>query len=113
MAEHGGGPWWVSHAGPTKPWESSTQEWGEGVGDELVICGVNHEATGKATNANFALYEVRRLFGVLSVDSGRLAGSAADYLPGHPLVDRLYAWSVKRSCGAAAHCSEVIGSVRP
>jgi hypothetical protein len=75
--------------------------------DELVVYGVNHEATGKATYSNFALYEVRRLFGVASVDSRRFAGSAADYLPAHPLADRLYAWSVKRSCGGDEHCIEL------
>lgn len=80
---------------------------GDAADSLVVVYGVNHEATGKASYANFAVYEVRRLFGVASVDSRRFAGSAADYLPGHPLADRLYAWRVKRDCSGDPFCLEL------
>jgi hypothetical protein len=80
---------------------------GDAADSLVVVYGVNHEATGKATYSNFAVYEVRRLFGVASVDSRRLAGSAAEYLPGHPLADRLYAWRIGRDCTGDDHCLEL------
>ncbi|MBI5480279.1 MAG: hypothetical protein HY906_15550 [Deltaproteobacteria bacterium] len=77
---------------------------GETADDFVVVYGVNHQATGKATYSNFALYEVRRLFGVAAASSRDFAGSAAEYLPGHPLADRLYAWRLRRDCTGDPGC---------
>ncbi|MCC7538519.1 MAG: hypothetical protein IT379_20000, partial [Deltaproteobacteria bacterium] len=75
--------------------------------DRVIVWGVNHEAAGKATYANFTVYGIRHLVGVVSVDSRQLAGSAADYVPNDPNVSRLYAWTVARACGDAPHCTEI------
>jgi hypothetical protein len=80
---------------------------GETADDFAVVYGVDHEATGKASYSNFALYEVRRLFGVAAASSRDFAGSAAEYLPGHPLADKLYAWRLRRDCTGDPHCLPV------
>ncbi len=63
-----------------------------------VVVGVNHEATGKATYANFAVDAIGREMGLLAVNSTQMAGSARAFLADHPSVDRLYAYVVARDC---------------
>jgi len=80
--------------------------------DEFVIIyGVNHEATGKATYSNCVVYGLQYLNGVAAVDSGTYQGSAEDYIPGHPQAQYLYAWKIARSSNGELHCLEV--PVRP
>jgi len=78
-------------------------------GDEqfAIVWGVNHEASGKTSYSSFTLYDLTKAMGVVSVDSRKLAGSAADYIPNDPNVSKLYAYKVARSCKGAAHCVEV------
>ena len=75
--------------------------------DFVIIYGVNHEATGKATYANCVVYGLHYLNGVASVDSRMYTGSAGDYLPGHPQAQYLYAWKIARKSLGNAHCLEV------
>jgi hypothetical protein len=73
-----------------------------------IIYGVNHQATGKATYGNASLYaDPSLLLGLVSVDSSRYVGSAADYLPDDPQAALLYAWKVARNCRGDPHCLEV------
>lgn len=76
----------------------------------LVVYGVNHEATGKATYANFAIYDTCKTCPYAGESSRRFAGSAGDYLSGTRApasVNLLYAWKVARHCGSDPHCTEV------
>ena len=75
--------------------------------DFLIVYGVNHEATGKATYSNFNVYGADLLIGVAAEHSRDLWGSAQDYIPGDPNVSYLYAWKVARHCNGEAHCIEV------
>jgi hypothetical protein len=75
--------------------------------DFLIVYGVNHEATGKATYANFTVYGADLLIGVASEHSRNLWGSAQDYIPAQSETNYLYAWKVARHCNGEAHCTEV------
>lgn len=80
--------------------------------DFVLVYGVNHEATGKATYSNLSVYaDPNLLLGMVSENSRRFAGSAKDYLPNHPQADKLYAWKVARNCQGDPHCLEVKLSV--
>jgi hypothetical protein len=75
----------------------------------LVVYGVNHEATEKATYANFAVYDACKACGVAGENSRHLAGSALDYVgganPKTPHVDLMYAWKVARDCAGDPRCT--------
>lgn len=73
----------------------------------IIVYGVNHEAAGKATYSNCAVYGLQYLNGVASVDSRAYEGSAEDYLPGHPKARYLYAWKMARKSNGDPHCVEV------
>jgi len=75
--------------------------------DFLIVYGVNHEATGKATYANFTIYGTDLLIGVASEHSRDLWGSAQEFIPGDLNVNYLYVWKVARHCNGEAHCTEV------
>jgi hypothetical protein len=80
----------------------------DGPDDFVMVYGVNHEATGKATYSNLAAYaDPTLLLGVKSDNSRHFAGSATDYLPDDPQVESLYAWKVARNCHGDPHCLEV------
>ena len=73
----------------------------------VMVYGVNHQATGKATYSNFIPAAMRHLVGIAAVDSGAFAGSARVYLPDDPDADELYAWKVARRCTGEPYCLEV------
>lgn len=76
--------------------------------DFVIVYGVNHEASGKATYANMSIYaDPEVVLGVAGENSHVFAGSARDYLPDHPQADLLYAWKISRNCGDDPHCLEV------
>ncbi len=79
--------------------------------DFLVVYGANHQATGKATYANFTVYDACKACGVAGEHNRRFAGSALDYVggsnPAVPHVDQLYAWKVARDCGGDPRCTAV------
>jgi len=80
----------------------------EDTDDFLIVYGVNHEATGKATYSNLSIYvDPNLLLGMVTANSRQFAGSAVDYLPNHPLLDKLYAWKVARNCQGDPNCLEV------
>lgn len=70
-------------------------------GEHLVIYGVNHARTGRASYHNASIMVDDHWVGVASIDSDAMVGSARAYL-GHdePLVDDLYAWVISRDCSA-------------
>lgn len=74
----------------------------------LVVFGVNHARTGKATYASAAVQSIAGQRGIEAISSAEMPGTAATYLPGHPLLDDLYAWTVARSCaGLPEPCTEL------
>ena len=77
--------------------------------DEFVIVyGVNHQATGKATYSSLSLYADAELwFGVGTRTSNQFGDSARRYLPDDPDADMLYAFKVARDCQGEAYCMEV------
>jgi hypothetical protein len=82
----------------------------QGVSEFVIVYGVNHQKTGKATYASFSIYADKdRWFGLkdgttLSPDFG---ASAEQYLPGDPEAQYLYAWKVARNCNGETYCMEV------
>ena len=76
--------------------------------DEFVIVyGVNHAATGKATYANCNFYGEAAWNGVAGIYSTEYAGSAEPYLPGNPSAKYLYVCKFVRSCGSEKTCVPV------
>ncbi|MCX6005415.1 MAG: hypothetical protein NT082_07080 [Chloroflexi bacterium] len=75
--------------------------------DFVIIYGVNHEITGKATYSNCVVYGLQYLNGVAGIDSRTYKGSAADYIPDHPQSQYLYAWKIARKGNGDLHCLEV------
>jgi len=80
----------------------------------IVVYGVNHAATGKATYSNFAVTGGKLNVGAGSVRSEFFPGSAEDYLPHSTITPKLYAWTIRRQQtgpGAggplAIHCLEI------
>lgn len=73
----------------------------------LIVYGVNHQASGKATYANFTVYGAKYLNGVASVSSPSFEGSAEVYIPGHGQGRYLYAWKVARRSDGSAYCLAV------
>jgi hypothetical protein len=75
--------------------------------DFLIVVGINHQATGKASYMNLGVYHVKRLMGIGAVTGDDLAGSAERYLPNHPLGQYLYAYKFARNCQGEADCFTV------
>lgn len=72
----------------------------------LVVYGVNHVATGKATymNLNFYAGKQAALFIGSLIDS-QFPAAAPLYLPGDPATDKMYAYTVSRNCdGSEDYC---------
>jgi len=72
----------------------------------LMVYGVNHVATGKASYASVNVYasEYAKL-SIGQVFHDKFPGTAAPYLPpGGPAVNKLYAVKVSRNCGSEPNC---------
>ena len=66
-------------------------------GEEIIVYGVNHAATGKATYANFGLYGDWALNGVEGISNKDYTGSAEEYLPNNPDAMYLYVAKISRT----------------
>ncbi len=66
--------------------------------ESLIVYGVNHAMTGRATYCNFGVYGADILNGVGAVADMNLTGTADRYLPGNPLAKYLYVYKVSRNC---------------
>lgn len=76
-------------------------------GEFVIVYGINHAVTGKATYSSCSVYGEKALNGVGAVASPELVGTVEDYLPGHPEAKYLYVWKVSRSDGDDSHTLEV------
>jgi hypothetical protein len=80
-----------------------------GPDDFVIVYGVNHEKTGKATYSNFSLYADPALkLGVVGENSRVIVESAREYLPDHPQADGLYVWKISRDCAGNPHCLDLV-----
>ena len=75
--------------------------------DFLIVVDVQHEATGKASYMNLALYNTPRLMGVAAVTGSDLLSSADRYLSHHPDSRYLYAYKFARHCHDEPYCFAV------
>eukprot|EP01006_Ploeotia_vitrea_P044388 TRINITY_DN66828_c6_g1_i1.p1 TRINITY_DN66828_c6_g1~~TRINITY_DN66828_c6_g1_i1.p1 ORF type:complete len:478 (+),score=32.67 TRINITY_DN66828_c6_g1_i1:29-1462(+) len=75
--------------------------------DMLVVVGVIHSKTGKATYINVAPYDVSRELSTGGVVDTLLEGSGAEYLPTNKDAKYLYAYTFKRHCGGMKFCTEI------
>jgi hypothetical protein len=89
-------------------YSTSLPAWlGDDPRDFLIVVGVQHEATGKASYMNLAVYNTPRLMGVAAVTGSDLRGSAERYLPDHPHSRYLYAYKFARHCQGEPYCFAV------
>jgi hypothetical protein len=75
--------------------------------DFLIVVGVQHETTGKATSTSLAVYNTPRLMGIAAVTGDALLHSAERFLPTHPQRHYLYAYKFARDCQGEPYCSVV------
>jgi hypothetical protein len=73
----------------------------------IIVYGVNHVATGKATYSNFALYGADIWNGVKAITNEDFNGSAEAYLPNDPNAKYLYVYKLARHCVGDPYCYEV------
>lgn len=78
----------------------------------VILYGINHAVTGKATYSSCSVYGEKIVNGVGAVASPELVGTAEDYLPGHPEAEYLYVWKVSRSDGDDSQTLEVPWGVK-
>jgi hypothetical protein len=78
----------------------------------LIVYGVNHVATRKATYSNFVVYAAEGWYGVGAVTDLDLNGTAQAYLPNNPNAKYLYVYKVARNCDES-HCFEVPSDLNP
>jgi hypothetical protein len=69
---------------------------GDTPGESIIVYGVNHVATGKATYANFGLYGLKALNGIQGVSNHDYTGTAEEYIPDNPNAQYLYVARITR-----------------
>jgi hypothetical protein len=69
---------------------------GDNPGECIIVYGVNHAATGKATYANFGLYGITALNGIQGVSNHDYTGTAEEFLPDNPNAQYLYVAKISR-----------------
>jgi hypothetical protein len=77
---------------------------GDDPNEFIIVYGVNHAASGKATYANCSFYGEAVWNGVAGIYNTAYAGSAEPYLPGNPLAKYLYVCKFTRSCSPEKTC---------
>ncbi|KKH96113.1 hypothetical protein EO95_16450 [Methanosarcina sp. 1.H.T.1A.1] len=78
----------------------------------IIVYGVNHAATGKATYSNFCIYGADAWNGVNAITDADFSGSAEEYLPDNPNAKYLYVYKLARNCSENdTYCYEVPSGV--
>jgi hypothetical protein len=77
-------------------------------GEFVVVYGVNHQATGKATFASFSVNGADIWNGVAGVTSDRYTGTARQYLSNGTNADYFYAYKISRQ-GNETNCLTIPG----
>jgi hypothetical protein len=73
----------------------------------IIIYGVNHVATGKATYSSATIYGAHGWNGVGTIHDANFNGTAEDYLPDNPNAKYLYVYKIARNCNGDLNCFEV------
>jgi hypothetical protein len=73
----------------------------------IIVYGINHVATEKATYQNFVLYGANGWNGVGAIHDADFNGTAEEYLPDNPNAKYLYVYKIARNCRDDPHCFEV------
>lgn len=73
----------------------------------IIVYGVNHVATGKATYENFAPYGADAWNGFGAVTDADFNGTAQAYLLNNPNAKYLYVYKIARNCNGDPHCFRV------
>jgi hypothetical protein len=73
----------------------------------IIVYGVNHAATGKATYSNFGVYGADAWNGVGAIEDPAFNGTAEEYLPDNPDAKYLYVYKIARNCDGDPHCFKV------
>ncbi len=102
---------------PTPPFNNISQYYdfsrnpaitlGNNCGEFIIVYGVNHVATGKATYTNFALYGADAWNGVGAITDLDINGTAEEYIPDNPNAKYLYVYKISRNCNVDPHCYAV------
>ncbi len=77
---------------------------GDDTKEFLIVYGVNHAATGKATYSNFVVNGVNGWNGVAAATNLDFSGTAQEYLPNNPNAKYLYVYKVARNCTGDSNC---------
>jgi len=80
---------------------------GNDTNDFVIVYGVNHVATGKATYSNFVVFGADIWNGVGAITDMDFNGTADEYLPDNPNAKYLYVYKIARNCNGDQHCYEV------
>jgi hypothetical protein len=86
---------------------SDTLKLGDNPDEFVIVYGVNHAASGKATYSNCNFYGEAGWNGVVGIYSTELAGAAEPYLPGNPMAKYLYVCRFARKCSSEKACVAV------
>ena len=80
---------------------------GNGTNEFIIVYGVNHVATGKATYLNIVPYGAKGWNGVAAIHDTEFNGTAEEYLPDNPNAKYLYVYKIARNCNGDPHCFKV------
>jgi hypothetical protein len=80
---------------------------GNDTNEFIIVYGVNHVATGKATYENFGVYGADVWNGIGAISDAEFNGTAVEYLPDNPNAKYLYVYKVARNCNGDTHCFKV------
>lgn len=80
---------------------------GNDTNEFVILYGVNHVATGKATYQNIGIFGAKAWNGVGAITDVSLNGTAEAYLPNNPNAKYLYVYKIARNCVGDPHCYEV------
>jgi hypothetical protein len=111
---------WTSNrtpSSPTSPFSNLSQYYdfvphpaitlGNDPNEFIIVYGVNHVASGKATYSSFTIYGADGWNGVGAVTDKDFNGTAEAYLPGDPNAKYLYVYKIARHANGNPHCFEV------
>ena len=73
----------------------------------IIIYGVNHVATGKATYSSATIYGAAGWNGVGTIHDANFNGTAEEYLPDNLNAKYLYVYKIARNCNGDLNCFEV------
>ena len=78
-----------------------------GPNDFIIVYGVNHVATGKATNSNIGVFGADIYNGIGAISNLDFNGTADAYLPGNANAKYLYVYKITRHANGDSHSFEV------